>query len=163
MKKLLKLLMNAPVAIALAFLLVGAPAAPVAQMLPSSGEAAAFGGCEYTIWGCPPPGRTMLDCVLEPGSCGGPHNAECSPGEPCIYDTEDGAYDLIMDWENAPTFGSRQAAEMCELADVLDDVAKAGAAAAVVALMFGVSVIPPLAISAIASLIAEEIEEEYDC
>lgn len=41
MKKLLKLLMNAPVAIALAFLLVGAPSAPMAKMLPSSGDAMA--------------------------------------------------------------------------------------------------------------------------
>ena len=37
MNKLLKHLTNAPVAIALAFLLVGAPAAPVVHGLPSSG------------------------------------------------------------------------------------------------------------------------------
>ena len=37
-EKLLKHLTNAPVAVALAFLLVGAPAAPVAKMLPSSGD-----------------------------------------------------------------------------------------------------------------------------
>ena len=41
MKKLLRHLMNAPVAVALAFLLVGAPSAPMAKMLPSSGEAMA--------------------------------------------------------------------------------------------------------------------------
>ena len=41
MMKLLKHLTNAPVAVALAFLLVGAPAAPVAKMLPSSGVARA--------------------------------------------------------------------------------------------------------------------------
>ena len=40
-EKLLKHLTNAPVAVALGFLLVGAPAAPVAKMLPSSGEAMA--------------------------------------------------------------------------------------------------------------------------
>ena len=42
-EKLLKHLTNAPVAVALAFLLVGAPAAPVAKMLPSSGVAMATG------------------------------------------------------------------------------------------------------------------------
>ena len=39
---LLKHLMNAPVAIALAFLLVGIPAAPVAELLPTSGDVAAY-------------------------------------------------------------------------------------------------------------------------
>ena len=38
MMKLLKHLTNAPVAVALAFLLVGAPAAPVANVVPSSGD-----------------------------------------------------------------------------------------------------------------------------
>ena len=41
MKKLLRHLTNTPVAVALAFLLVGAPSAPMAKMLPSSGEAQA--------------------------------------------------------------------------------------------------------------------------
>lgn len=58
--KLLKHLTNAPVAVALAFLLVGAPAAPVASMLPGIGTAAAFDpngpahpkGCGSTIQGC---------------------------------------------------------------------------------------------------------------
>jgi len=36
--KLLKHLTNAPIAVALAFLLVGAPAAPVANDVPSSGD-----------------------------------------------------------------------------------------------------------------------------
>lgn len=47
MLKLLKHLTNAPVAVALAFLLVGAPAAPVAKMLPSSGEALAY--CVFLV------------------------------------------------------------------------------------------------------------------
>ena len=42
MKKLLRHLTNAPVAVALAFLLVGAPAAPVTQGVPSSGVAYAM-------------------------------------------------------------------------------------------------------------------------
>ena len=55
MKKLLRHLTNAPVAVALAFLLVGAPSAPMAKMLPSSGDAMAscavhlIGSGEY-LW-----------------------------------------------------------------------------------------------------------------
>ena len=39
MKKLLRHLTNAPIAVALAFLLVGAPSAPMADLAPSSGDA----------------------------------------------------------------------------------------------------------------------------
>ena len=41
MKKLLRHLTNTPAVVALAFLLVGAPSAPIADWLPSSGEAVA--------------------------------------------------------------------------------------------------------------------------
>lgn len=56
--KLFEHLMNAPVGIALAFLLVGAPAAPVAELLPSSGDAMAtcyVGGSymDYPVPGVP--------------------------------------------------------------------------------------------------------------
>lgn len=46
MKKLLMHLTNAPIAVALAFLLVGAPSAPMAKMMPSSGDA--FASCEMS-------------------------------------------------------------------------------------------------------------------
>ena len=42
MKKLLRHFTNTPVAVALAFLLVGAPSAPMADWMPSSGEALAY-------------------------------------------------------------------------------------------------------------------------
>ena len=56
--KLFEHLMNAPVGIALAFLLVGAPAAPVAKLLPGSGDAMAtcyIGGSyvDYPVPGAP--------------------------------------------------------------------------------------------------------------
>ena len=63
MKKLLRHLTNAPVAVALAFLLVGAPSAPMANMMPSSGEALAYGcGGEMGIDGVGPPTPPDLDC-----------------------------------------------------------------------------------------------------
>ena len=63
MKKLLRHLTNVPVAVALAFLLVGAPSAPMVDWMPSSGDAMATGpgatgnapntggssGCQTTI------------------------------------------------------------------------------------------------------------------
>ena len=55
-EKLLKHLTNAPVAVALAFLLVGAPAAPVAKMLPSSGDAVAEPEVCYATYLFPPGG-----------------------------------------------------------------------------------------------------------
>ena len=61
MKKLLRHLTKAPVAVALAFLLVGAPSAPVANMMPSSGEALAY-GCGGEMGGVAPPGPPDLDC-----------------------------------------------------------------------------------------------------
>lgn len=61
MAKLLRHLTNAPVAIALAFLLVGA--APVAKMLPSSGDAMATGcGGQMGAGGMGPPTPPDLDC-----------------------------------------------------------------------------------------------------
>ena len=68
MKKLLKLLTNAPVAIALAFLLVGAPSAPMAKMmLPSSGEAMA---------GAPDPDRPLHERMMDP---------VCDPRNPAFF------------------------------------------------------------------------------
>ena len=74
MKKLLKLLTNAPVAVALAFLLVGAPAAPMTQMLPSSGDAMAYdyGPCG----GYNSPGMPDADCD------GVPDYADLCPYDP---------------------------------------------------------------------------------
>ena len=46
MKKLLKLLTNAPVAIALAFLLVGAPSAPMVKMVPDASVGVAHAAAE---------------------------------------------------------------------------------------------------------------------
>ena len=57
LKKVLRHLTNAPVAVALAFLLVGAPAAPVTQGVPSSGVAYAMPP------EAPPPGT----CTGSPG------------------------------------------------------------------------------------------------
>ena len=54
MNKLLKHLTNAPVAIALAFLLVGAPAAPVAQMSPDTSVGVAHASVECGHRPCRP-------------------------------------------------------------------------------------------------------------
>ena len=55
-EKLLKHLTNAPVAVALAFLLVGAPAAPVVHGLPSSG----------VVYADAPPAPPSIEVVLFP-------------------------------------------------------------------------------------------------
>ena len=63
--KLLQYLMTPPVALALAFLIVGAPAAPVGQALPSSGLAYASVDCgrDYDDpWGRVPYGSPSQDC-----------------------------------------------------------------------------------------------------
>lgn len=49
LKKVLRHLTNTPVAVALAFLLVGAPSAPVGEMMPSSGDASAH--CYIPLYG----------------------------------------------------------------------------------------------------------------
>ena len=54
LNKLLKHLTNAPVAIALAFLLVGAPAAPVAQMSPDTSVGVAHASVECGQRACLP-------------------------------------------------------------------------------------------------------------
>ena len=74
-EKLLKHLTNAPVAVALAFLLVGAPAAPVAKMLPEMGEAQASGAfCRS-----PYDGRPDSDCD------GLPDTHDPCPTDPDLY------------------------------------------------------------------------------
>ena len=59
----LKLLFNVPLAFALAFLIVGAPSAPLAKIVPGSGDTLAF-GCGGNYGGDPmaPPEPPDLDC-----------------------------------------------------------------------------------------------------
>ena len=102
MKKLLKLLMNAPVAIALAFLLVGAPGAPMAKMLPSSGEAVANvpvpPGSNNNSPGCSAPfsgegSGSDVDCD------GIPDFADPCPLDPSNTCMDDGADNGASWWE----------------------------------------------------------------
>ena len=83
MKKLLKHLTNVPVAIALAFLLVGAPGAPMAKMLPSFGDAMAmdYGPCMMT-------GTSFPDSDCD----GWPDYSD-----PCPYDPSNTCYDADSD------------------------------------------------------------------
>ena len=80
MANMLKHFTNTPVAVALAFLLIGAPTAPVTKMLPSFGTALAFGGCGDTFHGC---GRGR-----DGRPCGRPN------GITCIFDYEYSLYDI---------------------------------------------------------------------
>ena len=80
MGKILKHFTNAPVAAALAILLIGAPSAPVPKFLPSSGPALAFGGCGDTIHGC----GSRLDGT----PCGTPD------GVTCIFNYSYSLYDI---------------------------------------------------------------------
>ena len=103
MKKLLRHLTNAPVAVALAFLLVGAPSAPVGKMMPSSGEAMAN----------PATNPDHYDDYIDPGCwVNGVADEDCDGlagfNDPCPFDAantceeaDDGAswWDGYLDWD----------------------------------------------------------------
>ena len=102
MKKLLKHLTNVPVAVALAFLLVGAPAAPMAKMLPSSGYAMAHAPCGS---GNGPGGVPDADCDGLPDyvdPC--PYDPSNSCGVGCMVAglNDDDCDGLANDWDPCP-------------------------------------------------------------
>ncbi len=167
MKKLLRHLTNAPVAIALAFLLVGAPTAPMAKMLPGVDIAEAAwmgGGCRYTIHGCDYDGdgvpmNSLFDQMAE---------QMVTATEAELYRiAEEGEVDLTytgsaFDAPHIPWPDANDAA-MCDLADTLDTVSSGAAATAVVALLVGASTIPLLAASVVARELAKEIRRRHNC
>ena len=154
MKELLRHLTNAPVAVALAFLLVGAPAAPVAKMMPSCGSAMAL-GCAFTHWGCDADGDGIRMNSAEDLIATGVYDNSSR-------DSEDST--LTVRWDDDDDGHlTTDAQDMCQLAEALENLAKAGAVVAVVSMILGASAIPAYGVSVVAGLAAAEIKEAYDC
>ena len=138
LQELLSHLTNVPVAIALGFLLVGAPSAPMAKMMPSSGQAMAIVGCGID-WH--PPIAPDSDCDGVPDAV-----------DPCPTDPADQCSDAVI------------TAAMCDLADRLEDIGTAALLLGTIATLFSRGAGAPVAIMGAVALVASlSMDRRYDC
>ena len=115
-------------------------------------------GCAFTHWGCDADGDGFpMNSVEDRIATGVSDNSDNSSG-----DSEDSTLTVRWDYDDDGHF-TTDAQDMCQLAEALENLAKAGAVVAVVSMILGASAIPAYGVSVVAGLAAAEIKKAYDC